>query len=83
MIVEREEEIERFEPREYWTLEADTAKTGQPFMARLTEYGGEKLNQFSAVSYTHLKPAHEGYTLRDGGDFLHSRPFLPEDEQGL
>lgn len=49
MIVEREEEIERFEPREYWTLEADTAKTGQPFVARLTEYGGEKLNQFSVT----------------------------------
>ncbi len=47
MIVEREEEIERFQPREYWTLEADTAKTGQPFLARLAEYGGEKLTQFS------------------------------------
>ena len=49
MIVEREEEIERFEPREYWTLEADVAKTGQPFMARLAEYGGEKLTQFSVT----------------------------------
>ncbi len=47
MIVEREEEIERFQPREYWTLEADAAKTGQPLLARLTEYGGEKLTQFS------------------------------------
>ncbi|MCC8999457.1 MAG: DNA topoisomerase, partial [Candidatus Contendobacter sp.] len=49
MIVEREEEIERFEPREYWTLEADVAKTGQLFMARLAEYGGEKLTQFSVT----------------------------------
>ena len=47
MIVEREEEIERFQPREYWTLEADNAKAGQPFSARLAEYGGEKLAQFS------------------------------------
>jgi DNA topoisomerase-1 len=47
MIVEREEEIERFQPREYWSLEADAAKTGQPFVARLAEYGGEKLTQFS------------------------------------
>ena len=31
----------------YWTLEADAAKTGQPFVARLAEYGGEKLTQFS------------------------------------
>ena len=47
MIVEREEEIERFQPREYWTLDADNAKAGQPFSARLAEYGGEKLAQFS------------------------------------
>ncbi len=47
MIVEREEEIERFQAREYWTLEADAARTGQPFDARLAEYGGEKLAQFS------------------------------------
>ena len=37
MIVEREEEIERFQTREYWTLEADSAKAGQPFVARLAE----------------------------------------------
>ncbi|MDS4031911.1 MAG: DNA topoisomerase I [Candidatus Contendobacter sp.] len=47
MIVEREEEIERFRPREYWTLEADVARTGQMFNARLAEYEGEKLTQFS------------------------------------
>lgn len=49
MIVEREEEIERFQPREYWTLEADAAKAGQPFSARLIEYGGERLTQFSVA----------------------------------
>jgi DNA topoisomerase-1 len=48
MIVEREEEIERFQPREYWTIEANAAaKAGQLFGARLVEYGGEKLAQFS------------------------------------
>jgi len=46
MIVEREEEIERFLTREYWTLEADAAKLTQPFTARLVEYGGAKLSQF-------------------------------------
>ena len=46
MIVEREEEIERFEAREYWTLEADAAKLAQPFTARLIECGGAKLAQF-------------------------------------
>ncbi|MFO1371117.1 MAG: DNA topoisomerase I [Candidatus Competibacteraceae bacterium] len=50
MIVEREEEIERFQTQEYWTLEADAVKTNQPFTARLIEYGGEKLTQFSIAN---------------------------------
>jgi len=47
MIVEREEEIEAFQPREYWTIEADVSKVDQPFVARLTRYKGEKVEQFS------------------------------------
>ena len=50
LIVEREEEIEQFQPREYWTLEADTAKTGQAFTARLFKFAGEKLTQFSITN---------------------------------
>ena len=47
MIVEREEEIEEFVPREYWTVEADLEKESTPFVARLSHYRGEKLTQFS------------------------------------
>ncbi|MHB1241556.1 MAG: type I DNA topoisomerase [Gammaproteobacteria bacterium] len=47
LIVEREEEIEKFTPQEYWTVEADTAKDAQKFIARLTHFAGEKLSQFS------------------------------------
>ncbi|MCP4282881.1 MAG: type I DNA topoisomerase [Gammaproteobacteria bacterium] len=47
MIVEREEEIEAFQTREYWTIEADLLKEKQQFKAKLTHYNGEKLNQFS------------------------------------
>ena len=47
MIVEREQEIERFEPREYWTVEADAAKGGEPFTAKLSVFGGEKVKQFT------------------------------------
>ncbi|SCZ64523.1 type I DNA topoisomerase [Thiohalomonas denitrificans] len=47
MIVEREEEIERFQSREYWSLEADVSSKGQNFAAKLTHYAGEKLGQFS------------------------------------
>ena len=47
MIAEREEEIERFQRREYWTIEADVAHTQTPFVARLTHLDGDKLTQFS------------------------------------
>ena len=47
MIVERELQIEAFEAREYWTIEADVSKSGQPFVSRLVQYRGEKVEQFS------------------------------------
>ncbi len=47
MIVEREEEIEAFEAREYWTLEADAEKDKQGFTAKLNQFQGEKIEQFS------------------------------------
>jgi DNA topoisomerase-1 len=49
MIVEREEEIEAFKAREYWTVEADVDKDGSAFNAKLTHYAGEKLSQFSVT----------------------------------
>jgi DNA topoisomerase-1 len=45
MIVEREREIERFVPREYWTIDAELSKEVQPdlhFRARLHGYAGKK-----------------------------------------
>ena len=47
LIVEREEEIERFEAREYWTVEAELIKGTHHFPARLIELEGEKIEQFS------------------------------------
>ncbi|HRE32705.1 MAG TPA: type I DNA topoisomerase, partial [Candidatus Berkiella sp.] len=49
MIVERELEIEKFEAREYWTIEADVTKEEQPFTAKLVEFSAEKLKQFSVT----------------------------------
>ena len=46
MIVEREEEIEAFKAREYWTIEADCAHPDQRFSARLTRLRGKKFEQF-------------------------------------
>ncbi|MFQ5488786.1 MAG: type I DNA topoisomerase, partial [Gammaproteobacteria bacterium] len=50
MIVEREEEIERFKPREYWTIEADVAKKKDRFSAKLAQYQGQKISQFSVTN---------------------------------
>jgi DNA topoisomerase-1 len=47
LICEREDEIEAFKAREYWTVEADTEKAGQAFVAKLTHFRGEKLGQFA------------------------------------
>ncbi|MDX1252733.1 MAG: type I DNA topoisomerase [Gammaproteobacteria bacterium] len=47
MIVEREQEIEKFVPREYWTMLANLAKKGERFSAKLIEHQGKKLSQFS------------------------------------
>ena len=47
MIVEREDEIEKFQPREYWSLHLDSHKEKQAFSARLIEFQGSKLSQFS------------------------------------
>jgi DNA topoisomerase-1 len=47
LIVERELEIERFKAREYWTIESDLSTKGQNFSAKLTQFKGEKLDQFA------------------------------------
>src|SRR5690606_34077030 len=52
MICEREEEILRFEPREYWTIDADAEQRQQPLSARLIEYRSEKVEQFSFTNET-------------------------------
>ena len=45
--MERELEIEAFKAREYWSVEADVSKNEQPFVARLVQYKGDKVEQFS------------------------------------
>ncbi len=50
LIVEREEEIERFQRREYWTIEADLRANEKDFSAKLITYRGDKLEQFSLTT---------------------------------
>ncbi|MDO8891424.1 MAG: type I DNA topoisomerase [Sulfurimicrobium sp.] len=47
LIVERELEIEKFQTQEYWTIHLDSHKGRQKFNAKLFQYSGEKLTQFS------------------------------------
>ena len=47
LIVEREEEIERFVSQEYWKIMAQCQHHGSSFEARLTHYQDEKLQQFT------------------------------------
>ena len=50
LIVEREKEIESFKQREYWTVHLESHKGQDRFSARLTEYQGNKLEQFSITT---------------------------------
>jgi len=49
MIVEREEEIEAFVAREYWTIEAECAHPSQAFTAKLIKLDGKKFEQFTVT----------------------------------
>src|SRR5665213_1754698 len=46
LIVDREIEIEAFRTREYWSVEADVAAPGDPFVARLVKHQGLRLAKF-------------------------------------
>ncbi|HET7651314.1 MAG TPA: type I DNA topoisomerase, partial [Gammaproteobacteria bacterium] len=47
LICEREDEIEKFKSEEYWSLTAEAEKDQQAFNARLLEYQGDKVEQFT------------------------------------
>jgi len=69
LIVEREEEIEAFKPREYWTLVADLRRDQAAFEAKLVRFDGEKVSQFS---FTDGESAHaaEARLLQAAGKAL-------------
>jgi DNA topoisomerase-1 len=50
LIVEREQEIENFKTREYWTVHLDSHKGKDRFSARLSQYKGEKVEQFTIAT---------------------------------
>ncbi|MDH5765188.1 MAG: DNA topoisomerase I [Gammaproteobacteria bacterium] len=67
MIVEREEEIEKFEPQEYWTLEADTEKDNKAISAKLRLYKNEKVEQFTINNTDSAEEAQKTLTQAANG----------------
>ena len=67
MIAEREDEIEAFKAREYWTLEADVRKQQAPFVAKLTHYESEKLSQFSITDQIRARQVEADLVARAAG----------------
>lgn len=47
LIVEREDQIDKFKSEEYWTIVANAEKDAQAFSARLYQYAGDRVEQFS------------------------------------
>ena len=67
MIVEREEEIERFEPREYWSVTANLLKAKDAFNAKLTVLDGDKVKQFTITNGDDAKAAYDKLTAAASG----------------
>jgi DNA topoisomerase-1 len=70
MIVEREEEIEKFIPREYWTIDADARKDNQALQAKLHTYNGERVKQFDFGDETSAQAAKQALIGAAGGRLL-------------
>lgn len=65
LIVEREMEIEAFDPREYWSVKALLATPrGQEFEARLTSLAGKKLDRFDLANITQAEMAVQAVSSR-------------------
>ncbi|HBS48744.1 MAG TPA: type I DNA topoisomerase [Rhodobacteraceae bacterium] len=66
LIVEREMEIEAFNPREYWSVKALLATPrGQEYEARLTRLAGKKLERYDIENETQAEMAVQAITSRD------------------
>ncbi len=70
LIVEREEEIERFVSQEYWKILAQCFHANVSFEARLTHYKNEKLQQFSVVNKNHAEQIQEDLLKQAQGQLV-------------
>jgi DNA topoisomerase-1 len=70
MIVEREQEIEKFVAQEYWTIIANSAVVDQKFNAKLFIYKNEKLTQFSINNEPQTKSIEQDLLAQAAGKLL-------------
>jgi DNA topoisomerase I len=73
LIAEREQEIEAFVKKEYWTLHAKLQKENKPIQAKLTHYNGEKLTQFSINNEASASEARATIIKAANGELLVSK----------
>jgi len=70
LIVEREEEIRRFNRREFWSVEAAADKNTQEFSARLAEYRGARVEQFSFENETAVREVEQTLLAAANGTLI-------------
>jgi DNA topoisomerase I len=59
IVVDRELEIERFRPQEYWSVEADLLADSPPFTARLVKHAGKRVQRLDVTSEAMATAARE------------------------
>ena len=64
LIVDREEEIQKFVPQEYWSMPIDFIKNRKVLMANFYSYKGEKLKLESKKDVDNIKKAIVGDTFK-------------------
>lgn len=67
MITERELEIEKFQSKEYWTIEADLNKEKHGFQAKLHRYENKKVEQFSFTNAAQSSEVKKTLNTHAGG----------------
>ena len=70
MIAEREKEIQAFQPREYWTIEADLEHKKSKFLGKLVQFDNEKIKQFSIEETKHAADVKAKLVKAAAGELL-------------
>jgi len=67
LIVERELDIEKFKPKEYWTIDAEVESGKDQFVSKLIRLEGDKVSQFTVNSEDKAKHAEKVLNKAAGG----------------